>query len=78
VAGAMFFVGSLLLLSVGLLGEYVGRVYDEVRSRPVSLISEVYRAQVTLATQTAYIAVQNGSFAVPIQIQNQSNASRAA
>jgi dolichol-phosphate mannosyltransferase len=78
VAGAVFFVGSLLLLSVGLLGEYVGRVYDEVRSRPLSLISEVYRAQVTLATQAGYIAVQNGSFAVPIQMQSQSNASRAA
>jgi glycosyltransferase involved in cell wall biosynthesis len=78
VAGAVFFVGSLLLLSVGLLGEYVGRVYDEVRGRPVSLISEVHRAQVTLATQAGYIAVQNGSFAVPIQMQSQSNATRAA
>jgi len=78
VAGAVFFVGSLLLLSVGLLGEYVGRVYDEVRGRPVSLIGEVHRAQVTLATQAGYIAVQNGSFAVPIHIQSQSKASRAA
>lgn len=78
VAGAVFFVGSLLLLSLGLLGEYVGRVYDEVRGRPVSLISEVYRTQVTLATEAGYIAVQNGSFAVPIQMQSQSNATRAA
>lgn len=78
VASAVFFVGSLLLLSVGLLGEYVGRVYDEVRGRPVSLISEVHRAQVTLATEAGYIAVQNGSFAVPIQMQNQSKATRAA
>jgi glycosyltransferase involved in cell wall biosynthesis len=78
VAGAVFFVGSLLLLSVGLLGEYVGRVYDEVRGRPVSLISEVHRSQVNLATQAGYIAVQNGSFAVPLQMQNQSSATRAA
>jgi dolichol-phosphate mannosyltransferase len=78
VAGAVFFVGSLLLLSVGLLGEYVGRVYDEVRGRPVSLISEVHRAEVTLATQLGYIPVQNGSFAVPIQMQSQSSASKAA
>ncbi len=78
VASAVFFVGSLLLLSVGLLGEYVGRVYDEVRGRPVSLISQVYRTQVTLATQAGYIAVQNGSFAVPIQMQSQSSATRAA
>ena len=78
VAGAVFFMGSLLLLSVGLLGEYVGRVYDEVRARPVSLISEVHRSQDALAASAGYIAVQNGSFAVPIQIQSQSNATRAA
>lgn len=43
-AAAVFFVGGLLQLSVGVLGEYVGRVYDEVRSRPLSLISNVHRA----------------------------------
>jgi hypothetical protein len=34
VAAAVFFVGGLLLLCLGVLGEYLGRVYDEVRSRP--------------------------------------------
>lgn len=43
ITGAIFFIGSLLLLSVGLLGEYVGRVYDEVRNRPLSLVSQVHR-----------------------------------
>jgi len=78
VASAVFFVGSLLLLSMGLLGEYVGRVYDEVRARPVSLISEVHRPEIALATQVGYIAVQNGSYAVPIQMQSQSSGTRAA
>jgi dolichol-phosphate mannosyltransferase len=78
VAAAVFFVGSLLLLSVGLLGEYVGRVYDEVRGRPVSLINQVYRTQVALAAQSGYMAVQNGGFAVPVQMQSQSKATRAA
>jgi polyisoprenyl-phosphate glycosyltransferase len=64
VAGAVFFVGSLLLLSLGVLGEYVGRVYDEVRNRPLSLISQVHRSQVEIATQVGMIAVQNGSFAI--------------
>jgi dolichol-phosphate mannosyltransferase len=67
VAGAVFFVGSLLLLSVGVLGEYVGRVYDEVRNRPLSLISRVHRPQVQIATQVGMLAVQNGSFAVPAE-----------
>jgi dolichol-phosphate mannosyltransferase len=38
----VFFVGSMLLLCMGVLGEYLGRVYDEVRGRPLSIISRVY------------------------------------
>src|ERR1035437_7142502 len=39
VAASVFFVGGMLLLCLGVLGEYLGRVYDEVRSRPLSIIS---------------------------------------
>lgn len=42
VAAAVFLVGSMLLLCLGVLGEYLGRVYDEVRGRPLSIISRVY------------------------------------
>jgi len=65
IAGAVFFVGSLLLLSLGVLGEYVGRIYDEVRNRPLSLISQVHRSQVEIGTQVGMIAVSNGSFVIP-------------
>jgi hypothetical protein len=27
---------------MGVLGEYIGRVYDEVRQRPLSIINKVY------------------------------------
>jgi polyisoprenyl-phosphate glycosyltransferase len=48
VAAAVFVMGALVLLSLGVLGEYLGRVYDEVRSRPLSIINKVYYAsQVT-------------------------------
>lgn len=47
VAAAIFLMGGLLLLSMGVLGEYIGRVYDEVRSRPNSIIHEVYLASET-------------------------------
>jgi len=43
-AAAIFMTGSLLLLCLGVLGEYLGRVYDEVRQRPLSIISEVHYA----------------------------------
>jgi glycosyltransferase involved in cell wall biosynthesis len=39
---AMFLIGGLLLFSIGILGEYVGRIYDEVRARPLSIINRVY------------------------------------
>jgi polyisoprenyl-phosphate glycosyltransferase len=44
VTAAIFMVGALLLLCMGVLGEYLGRVYDEVRGRPLSIINRVYYA----------------------------------
>ena len=63
-ASAVFFVGGLLLLSVGVLGEYIGRIYDEVRNRPLSLISHVHRPQVMIQTETGTIEVPVGSYGV--------------
>jgi polyisoprenyl-phosphate glycosyltransferase len=42
IAMAIFLTGGLLLFCLGLLGEYIGRIYDEVRARPLSLINAVY------------------------------------
>jgi polyisoprenyl-phosphate glycosyltransferase len=44
VTAAVFLVGGALLLCLGVLGEYLGRVYDEVRQRPLSIINKVYYA----------------------------------
>lgn len=64
VAGAVFFIGSLLLLCVGVLGEYVGRVYDEVRNRPLSLISRVHRAPVQMSSPLGVVPLANGTYPV--------------
>ncbi len=61
VAATVFFVGGLLLLCLGVLGEYLGRVYDEVRSRPLSIISTVHRAQAMNVPQFGMIAAQAGT-----------------
>ena len=41
----IFLMSSLPLLGVGILGEYLARVYDEVRQRPLSIINRVYRTE---------------------------------
>ena len=45
IIAAVFFMGGVQLFCVGVLAEYIGRIYDEVRRRPISLISAVHRAQ---------------------------------
>jgi undecaprenyl-phosphate 4-deoxy-4-formamido-L-arabinose transferase len=37
----MFFLIGLALFGIGLLGEYVGRVYQQVRHRPRYLVDAV-------------------------------------
>jgi polyisoprenyl-phosphate glycosyltransferase len=78
VGSAVFFVGGLLLLSLGLLGEYVGRVYDEVRNRPISLISQVHRPLAPFAKQEDLIPVQAGTFALQPETFRGNGATRAA
>lgn len=39
----MLFVGSLQLIGIGFLGEYLGRTYIEAKQRPVYLIRRQYR-----------------------------------
>jgi polyisoprenyl-phosphate glycosyltransferase len=59
ITAAIFLMGTLVLLCLGVLGEYLGRVYDEVRSRPLSIINKVYYAS-QLAPAQVVIGRQDG------------------
>jgi dolichol-phosphate mannosyltransferase len=70
ISAAIFLMGSFVLLSAGVLGEYLGRVYDEVRQRPLSLIAKVYEAE------TAYEPVPQRAASASTTGNGQSELSR--
>ena len=41
IAVVVFFLGAVQLVSIGILGEYIGRIYEEVKGRPLYTLAEV-------------------------------------
>jgi polyisoprenyl-phosphate glycosyltransferase len=39
-AVGMMFLSGIQLLSIGILAEYVGRIYDEVKRRPCYIVAQ--------------------------------------
>lgn len=42
---AVVFFGGVQLLTIGIMGEYIGRIYDETRNRPLYVIDELINTQ---------------------------------
>jgi dolichol-phosphate mannosyltransferase len=41
IAIAIFFLGAVQLVCIGILGEYIGRIYEQVKGRPLYTIAEL-------------------------------------
>jgi dolichol-phosphate mannosyltransferase len=48
----MLFLGSIQLIAIGIIGEYLGRIYEEVKRRPLYIIDKSFGIESRAETKT--------------------------
>jgi dolichol-phosphate mannosyltransferase len=46
-------IGSAILISIGVLGEYVGRIFEESKGRPLYVVAECVNAKASVSREAA-------------------------
>jgi glycosyltransferase involved in cell wall biosynthesis len=63
---AVLFLGGVQLLAIGILGEYIGRIYEEVKNRPLYLIRDTLNlAQRPTREATSWEVFEGGAARPP-------------
>ena len=45
-------IGGCIMISLGLIGSYIGRIYDEIKDRPRYLISKIAKSEIEFANKS--------------------------
>ncbi|HEX7910167.1 MAG TPA: glycosyltransferase family 2 protein [Paraburkholderia sp.] len=72
----MLFMGGIELIGIGVVGEYIGRIYYESKGRPIYLVRRRYQAKSKVSTLPAGRNASRASSAVRLELSRKRTAQR--